>query len=346
MESRPNARPSLLFIVGLVVVLLYAAFYIIRPFLGAVVLAILVGFLMQPLQRRLVGVVRSPSLAATIGLVLFTAVLVVPLGFIVQELAQEAAAMATLLQNPTALEATIRERLASFGIQREQGAELIRKALAGIATAVQGIALASIAKAVEIVAALVLFFFLLFFVIRDWDGFAATAYSLTPLRPRSREHLYQLVATRTRSIALGTLLVSIAQGIVAGIGWWIFGFPSPIFWGFVMTIIAILPLGAPFIVMLPAGLYALFQGDYFSGIGILVWAVGVVGLIDNVLRPFVVGRQSDVHPALILVGTIGGLAVFGVSGFLLGPLLLSLLEPALVVWVEEREEMAAETVRL
>lgn len=342
MEPRPQTRPSLLFIGGLLLVLLYASFYIVRPFLGAVVLAILVGFLMQPLQARLVKLVRNATLAATIGLLIFSALLVLPLWFIVTELANDAAAMAAYLENPWRIEVMVRERLASFGIEREEGENLVRRGLAAVASGVEAIAAATLGKAVEIVAGLILFFFLLFFVIRDWHVFAETTRGLMPLHPRARDHLFELVAVRTRSIALGTVLVSVAQGVAAGIGWWIFGFPSPIFWGFVMTIIAILPLGAPFLILVPAGLYALIQGDVFAGVGLLVWAGGVVGLIDNFLRPYVVGRQSDVHPALILVGTIGGLAAFGVSGFLLGPLLLSLLEPAFVVWLEEREAIAGD----
>lgn len=345
MDPAPSAQPvtagpSRVFLAGVCLLLLYAAFVVVRPFLGAVVLAILIGFLMQPVQRRLVGVVKRPSLAATVSLLLFTLVLVLPLALIVQQLAREAEGMAEILQNPTQIEGLVADRLAQLGVTEARAGELIRNALAGLADAVQGIAVASLGKAISFVGALVLFFFLLFFVLRDWDEFAAVTRRLTPIRARARDHLFGLVSTRTRSIALGTLLVSIAQGVAAGIGWWIFGFPSPIFWGFVMTIIAILPLGAPFIVMVPAGLFALAQGEYFNGIGILVWAAAIVGLIDNFLRPFVVGRQSDVHPALILVGTIGGLAVFGVSGFLLGPLLLSLLEPALEVWAQERADSA------
>jgi len=189
---------------------------------------------------------------------------------------------------------------------------------------------------VNLVASLVLFFFLLFFVLRDGEEFVELVKGFTPIRNEARERLFALIAARTKAISLGTFLVSIAQGVAAGLGWWFFGFPAPVFWAFVMTVIAVLPLGAPMVVIAPAGIIAILQGNYFAGIGLLVYGAVVVGLIDNILRPFVVSRGSDSHPAVILIGTIGGLAVFGVSGFLLGPLLLSLLGPVLRVWADEQ----------
>jgi predicted PurR-regulated permease PerM len=89
-------------------------------------------------------------------------------------------------------------------------------------------------------------------------------------------------------------------------------------------------------IIAPASIIAILQGNVFAGIGLLVYGIVVVGLLDNILRPFVVGRGTDAHPAVILVGTIGGLALFGISGFLLGPLLLSLLGPVLDVWAQEQ----------
>lgn len=322
------------FLIGLVLLLLFVAFVLVRPYLGAVVLAVLIGFLMQPAQRSLVRMVRSPSAAALVGLLLVAVALVIPIAFIVQQLRDEAAMVVAYVQDPNGLAGTVDELGARFGIERTEG--LLQRALAALAAAVQGRLASSLATVVDVVAGFVLFFFLLFFVLRDGAAAARAVKRLTPLRPAAREHLYDLIAQRTKAIALGTFLVSIAQGVAAGIGWWFFGFPAPVFWAFVMTVIAVLPLGAPMLVMAPAGIIAIVRGDYFAGIGLLVYGTVVVGLLDNLLRPFVVGRGGDAHPSIILIGTIGGLAVFGVSGFLLGPLLLSLLGPVLEVWAEDR----------
>lgn len=323
------------FLVALAVLLLYVAFRLVRPYLGAVVLAILIGFLMQPLHVRLLRVVRSPSLAATLGVLLVTLALVLPLAFIVAQLRDEAAMVVAFVQDAEGLQTSLAGIAARLGVEPAAADSFVQRALGGLAGAIQSAVGPTITAAVNVLAGLVLFFFLLFFVLRDGSAFLRAIRRLAPVRERERDRLFQLVAARTRAIALGTFLVSLAQGIAAGLGWWFFGFPAPVFWGFVMTVIAVLPLGAPFLVLVPAGLIALAQGDTFAGIGILLWSGLVVGLLDNVLRPFLVGRGTDVHPAVILVGTIGGLTVFGISGFLLGPLLLSLLGPVLEVWAAD-----------
>lgn len=322
------------FLIGLVLLLLFVAFVLVRPYLGAVVLAVLIGFLMQPIHRALLRVVRSPSLAAFVGLALVAFALVIPIVFIAQQLRDEAAMVVAFVQDPQGLERAIDDLGARVGIESTEG--FLERGLAALAAALQGRLASSLATVIDVVAGFVLFFFLLFFVLRDGAAAARAVRRLTPLRPAARERLYVLIGQRTKAIALGTFLVSIAQGVAAGIGWWFFGFPAPVFWAFVMTVIAVLPLGAPMLVMVPAGVIAILQGDYFAGIGILVYGTVVVGLLDNLLRPFVVGRGGDAHPSIILIGTIGGLAVFGVSGFLLGPLLLSLLGPVLEVWAEDR----------
>ena len=343
--------PSRLFLIGLALLLLFVAFVVVRPYLGAVVLAILIGFLMQPIHRRLVRWVRYPSLAATIGLLLVILALVLPFVVMVQQLRDEAAMVVAFVQDEQGLERAMGDIAARFGMERSQVDGLVQRALTGLAGAVQGGLGSTVAKVFDVVAGFIVFLFLVFFVLRDGEAFARGVKDLTPIREGARDRLYHLIAQRTRAIALGTFLVSLAQGIAAGIGWWIFGFPAPIFWGFVMTVIAVLPLGAPMLVMVPAGIIRIVQGDLLAGIGIIAYGAVVVGLLDNLLRPFVVGRSgggesSDAHPAIILVGTIGGLAVFGVSGFLLGPLLLSLLGPVLEVWAEERRGEHAAQIRL
>lgn len=189
----------------------------------------------------------------------------------------------------------------------------------------------------HVVASLIVFFFLLFFVLRDGPALVEAVRRFTPLRERSKDRLLALVGRRTRAIVLGTFLVSVLQGVASGIGWWVFGFPAPFFWGFVITLVAVLPFGAPFLILVPASILAIVQGDLWQGIGLLAYSIVVVGLIDDLVRPWVVGRHSGIHPAIVLVGTLGGLVVFGASGFVLGPLLLGLVGPVLEAWADDRE---------
>lgn len=335
-ETPGHAPPNTLFLSGLALLLLVLTFVLARPFLGAIVLALLFSFLLHRPFESLVRLVRLRSLAAGIMLILFAAAVFGPVAFIVTHLAQDAGIVVELARDPQRVEAALARALAPFGIERSQVADLVAQAVERVAGLLQGALLGLLASAVHLLTALLVFFFLLFFGLRDGGRAYRALRRLIPLRKPAKDHLLALVGQRTRAIALGAFLVGLVQGVAGGLGWWFFGFPAPVFWGFVITVFAVLPFGPPFFIMAPAGIIALLNGDWFAGIGMLVWAGVIVGVVDDLLRPYLIGKRSGVHPAVILVGTLGGLFVFGVAGFLIGPLLLSMVGPVLQVWAQER----------
>lgn len=337
-EDVTRVPPSRRFLLALLLLLLGIAFFLVKPYLGALVLALLFGFLLHPLQRRLAPLVRWRTLSASILLLALTVAIVLPLVFIGQQLLEEAMGVARIVQQPGALEGYAANVLSRLGLPEERLAPTVGTAFERVASVIQGFVIEALASLPHGIASAIVFYFVLFFALRDGEEWLDLVGRLTPLQPDAKGELFALVGQRVRAITLGTFLVGVIQGVSAGLGWWFFGFPAPVFWGFVMTVIAVLPFGAPFLVMVPAGIFALATGNLFGGIGILVWAAVIVGLIDDVVRPWVVGRQAGVHPAIILVGTLGGLQLFGIAGFLLGPLLLSMVDPVLAVWAGARRE--------
>ena len=127
------------------------------------------------------------------------------------------------------------------------------------------------------------------------------------------------------SIIRGTLIIAVIQGVMTGIGFAIFGVPSPTLWGSIAAIGALVPGVGTAIVFTPAILFLFFAGNTVPAIGLLVWGIVAVGLIDNFLGPVLVGRGIRIHPLFILFAVIGGIGFFGPMGFLLGPLVVSLL---------------------
>lgn len=324
------------FLLGLVVLLLLVALVLARAYLGAIVLALLFAFLLHRPFEALARLVRWRSVAAGIMLLLFAVAIFGPLAIIIAALRDEAGLVIQLARDPQRFEAVIARALAPFGVERSQVGPAIARVVEQGAGLLEGVFVDALSQAAHILAGFLVFFFLLFFGLRDGGAAMAAIRRLIPLRDEAKTHLLTLVGRRTRAITLGTFLVGIIQGVAGGLGWWFFGFPAPVFWGFVITVFAVLPFGPPFFIMAPAGIYALLNGNWFAGIGMLVYAAAIVGLVDDVLRPYLVGKRAGVHPAVILVGTLGGLVVFGVSGFLLGPLALGMLGPVLEVWAEER----------
>ena len=149
------------------------------------------------------------------------------------------------------------------------------------------------------------------------------------LRERADGYL-DAVANTTRAVVYGIVLTALVQGLVAGLGYWVAGVPAPATLSAVTVLVALIPFGTPF-VWGSAALWLLFTGQTTAGLGLLLWGVLVVSWIDNIVRPMVLARGSNIPFVLALFGVLGGLVAFGLVGLFLGPVILAV---ALAVWRE------------
>jgi len=163
-----------------------------------------------------------------------------------------------------------------------------------------------------------------FYILKDGDRFAKTVVKFSPLKDDSDRIIMDRLDAAVYSILTGTVIVAVIQGLVAGIGYAIFGLPNPALWGSVTVLTALIPGFGTALVIVPAFVYLVVFGKLSMAIGLGIWGIIVVGLIDNFIRPLLIGRGFNVHPFLILLSVIGGLSFFGPLGILLGPLTLSL----------------------
>ncbi len=150
-----------------------------------------------------------------------------------------------------------------------------------------------------------------------------------PLDPRQKDELLERFVSVTRATLKGSLLIGLIQGGAAGLGFWVAGVPGPAFWGTVMVVLSILPAIGATIIWIPAVIYLLLVGEVASGVGLLVWCAVVVGSIDNLLRPRLIGRDARMSDLLILISTLGGIFLFGAVGFVVGPIVAALF---VTVW--------------
>lgn len=169
----------------------------------------------------------------------------------------------------------------------------------------------------------VMFFTLFYFLI---DGKRALRYlmQLSPLRDEHDRLLIKKFISISRATLKGTIVVGVIQGLLGGITFWIAGIPSPAIWGIVMVLFSIIPMVGTGIVWLPAGIIMLLLGDIWQGVFILAVGVGIISVIDNILRPKLVGKDTQMHPLMVFFATLGGLAFFGLPGFIIGPIIVSL----------------------
>jgi len=140
---------------------------------------------------------------------------------------------------------------------------------------------------------------------------------------------------------MGTLLVSLIKGILGGLTFWAFGIQGAVLWGVVMVFLSVLPIVGPWLVIYPTALILLFNRQVWQGIALFLIATFVIGLIDNLLEPIVIGRDSGMHELLVFFSMLGGIGLFGVMGFIVGPVVTALFLTLLEIYGKEFNQQLA-----
>lgn len=172
---------------------------------------------------------------------------------------------------------------------------------------------------------LFVFFVALYYFLRDGAGLQKAVLKLSPLDKDDMKIIFKRLHLAVNSVIRGNLLIAVLQGILTAVGFAIFSVPNALLWGAVAVITALIPGVGTGIVLLPGILYLFVTGNIVGTIGLTVWGVAIVGLVDNLLRPKLVGDALSLHPLLVLLSIIGGLFLFGPVGLFLGPIIMSLL---------------------
>ncbi|MGK7296015.1 MAG: AI-2E family transporter [Candidatus Wenzhouxiangella sp. M2_3B_020] len=168
---------------------------------------------------------------------------------------------------------------------------------------------------------LALMLYVAFFLLRDGRLLAEKLVEAVPLGDERERMLMQKFVEVARATVKGNLLVAIVQGTLGGLIFWILGLPAALLWGVVMTVLSLIPAVGAGIVWLPAAIYLYAVGDWFSATVLVLFGVLIIGLADNILRPILVGRDTKLPDWMVLLSTLGGIAMVGINGFVVGPLI-------------------------
>jgi len=335
--ERKRAFQYLLF--ALLLGLLYLSFLLIKPFLTAIILAVVVAYFFHPIYKAIRFIVRWRALASILTILLVLALVIVPAIFIGTSLASQAKAEYELLAGMNIPE-RLNETVSSLGIDT---------ALANVGLSVSNVMDSAVqagrdyfvistpdllTKTTGIVIGFFVFFFLLFFAFKDGESWVAAAKEATPLEPEHKERLFERIQSVTRGVLYGQFLSAVIQGLAGGLMFYFFGIPNAVLWGVIMVVLSFIPMaGTPF-VWAPIAIIELLRGHYVPGIGILVVGTIVVMNVDNVLRPRLIGKHAHLSTPMVMLGVIGGLLLFGLTGLILGPLILALLQTTLLFYQE------------
>jgi predicted PurR-regulated permease PerM len=171
--------------------------------------------------------------------------------------------------------------------------------------------------------------YLLFFLLRDGDGLTRRIRHAIPLHPEQQRDLFKKFTAVIRATIKGTLVVAIVQGALGGLIFWFLGVHAPALWGALMAVFSLLPAVGSALVWLPVAIYFLATGAIWQGIVLIAFGVLVIGLVDNVLRPVLVGKETKIPDYVVLIATLGGIAIFGINGFVIGPVIAAMF---MAVW--------------
>ncbi|MFW5853639.1 MAG: AI-2E family transporter [Patescibacteria group bacterium] len=169
-----------------------------------------------------------------------------------------------------------------------------------------------------------IFLFAFFYLIRDADKLKKWLFKISPLNDNQNKLIKNEFINTVKSIMNGSIFIAILQGVTSGIGFLLFGLPQPVLWGALSIILSLIPGIGASLILLPAAAYLLLTGSIGAGIGLIIWAVLVVGLMDNFLRPILIEKGTNIHAFLVLISALGGIALFGPIGFILGPIIAGL----------------------
>ncbi|RYF38424.1 MAG: AI-2E family transporter, partial [Comamonadaceae bacterium] len=189
----------------------------------------------------------------------------------------------------------------------------------------------------DFVVAFFIMLYVLFFLLRDGASLSQAVARAVPLYERQTERLLAQFVTVVRATVKGNIVIALIQGMLGGLAFWVLGLPGPLLWGALMAMLSLLPAVGAALVWVPVALYYLFTGSLWAAAGLTAWGVLAIGLVDNVLRPILVGKDTNLPDYLVLVTTIGGIAVFGLNGFVIGPVIAALFLAAWQLFAAERQ---------
>ena len=312
--ATPRDRAGLL-ILALAIGVLFAVAPFLSGLLGAAVLYVVFVHLYRRLER-----VMRPGFASVITLAVALLIVALPLGWLIGVVIAQAPDALRTLQSSAVFSRLAELRILDFDI----GAE-VAKASGTIASWLSSRLFSFVGSATSAVLNLVIAFFGLYYMLRS-DGHTWRAIQpYIPFSPATAEALRDRFVSVTEATLLGTTLIAVVQGTLIGVGFWIVGLTNPFFWGTVAAFASILPVLGTALVWLPAVLVLLVQNRFGAAITMLVIGAGIASNIDNLIRPLIYRRVSNIHPMITLVGAFAGVKLFGLLGVLLGPLAIAYL---------------------
>lgn len=307
---------------------LFLCWRMIQPFLGVIAWSTVLVIVFFPVHKRLAKRIKRPSLAALVSCLLVILIILVPVTLITLAIVNEISgalqslqAMVNYVLDPNSrLTGPVFNFISRFvDISQLRSEEFLLARLRGISGQIAGQTIGFLGGLASFVVQMFFVIFTMYYFFRDGENISRTIRDALPL---DREQADSIMS-RTREVidasVYGVISIAIIQGTLGGLAFWVLGLPSAIIWGVVMTFLSMVPMLGAFLVWVPAAIYLALTGHWVKALLLALWGTLVIGMVDNFLRPKLVGSRTRLHELVIFFAVLGGLNVFGVLGVVLGP---------------------------
>jgi predicted PurR-regulated permease PerM len=343
MQSIPEAyneggvrrRITLGFLILLAVLTLYLCYIIFYPFLRPLLAATVIAVVFFPVHARLARLIASPSLSALISTVMVVLIITIPAIMIGAAFSKEVAALYSFLDQKSEESGGLSPYLMHlierplgwvsqyFDVSQFNLGAWLKERLQQISAFLVAEAATVVGNVTSFVVNTVITLFTLFFLFREGRSARRRAAAILPLSTAQIDRLFTGIENTIIATVYGGIVVAIVQGALTGFALWLTGIHSPVLWGVVAAVFALIPLVGTAVVWVPAAIYLVATGDWVKGVLLAAWGAGVVGTVDNFLRPYLISGRVQMHTLLIFFAVFGGVQAFGFLGLFVGPVILA-----------------------
>jgi predicted PurR-regulated permease PerM len=335
LQLGTRSRLRAFVLLGLTLAGLLVCFWLLLPFLPALVWALALAILFVPAHRFLETRLGNPNLAAAVSVLMIGLLVVVPVlllsGTVIQGATEGAVAAGDKIASGEWRHAIETNEFLAPIARWIEGLDLTGT-IENLTAWLTNLSASFVSGSVLGMITMLLTFYLLFYFLRDREAALAWLREVSPLSDAEMDQLQRRVVDTVEATLFGTVVVAAVQGTLGGLMFWWLGLPMPVLWGLVMGLLAVVPMLGAFVIWLPAALFLAINGELGKALILTVWGTVVVGGIDNLLYPILVKDRMRLHTVPAFIAIVGGLILFGASGLLLGPLVLTVTMFFLEIW--------------
>lgn len=345
----------------LFLILLVLALWVIKPFILTIIGGIIVAYIFYPVHKRIAKKIKSKGVSAFIVAILIVLIFSAPLLFITQAFVKDAYVSYVIIKqqvssstiNGDCIADTVNCKFVNWlgtFVTKSQINYYVESGLGKVTQWVMNKANEIVIKIPALFLQLMVFLFVVYYALKEGKDVINKFWKMFDLKKKHSETLVKKTKEMINSTIYGTLVVAAIQGALASIGFFIFGVESPILLGVLIALAALIPIIGTAMISVPTVAFYLFTAfmaddmtKIWMGVGLAIYCIFPVALIDNLIKPKIIGDKAKVHPILVLLGILGGLAAFGIVGILLGPLIITLFVLFIDIYQEERLDHAAKS---